>query len=106
MAERGRVGSSASTAAATTVETIPVPKVDGIEIQTGINDVRVGPSLSYEIDLFGKLLDTMRADRTEEEFLRHGERIGPYLTCLRGLAFGCGALASRRRGRRSCRSCA
>ncbi|WP_149180152.1 PadR family transcriptional regulator [Streptomyces sp. TRM49041] len=39
-------------------------------------------------DLFGKLLRAMRgADRSEEEFLRHGERIGPYLTCLRGLAF-------------------
>jgi DNA-binding PadR family transcriptional regulator len=39
------------------------------------------------IDLFGTLLRTMRGDRTEEEFLLHGERIGPYLTCLRGLAF-------------------
>ncbi|MCF3103069.1 PadR family transcriptional regulator [Streptomyces roseoverticillatus] len=39
------------------------------------------------IDLFGKLLRTMRGDRTEEEFLRHGSRIGPYLTCQRGLAF-------------------
>ncbi|MEV4926533.1 PadR family transcriptional regulator [Streptomyces roseoverticillatus] len=39
------------------------------------------------IDLFGKLLRTMRGDRTEEDFLRHGERIGPYLTCQRGLAF-------------------
>jgi hypothetical protein len=29
----------------------------------------------------------MRGDRTAEDFLRHGERIGPYLTCLRGLAF-------------------
>ncbi|GAA1303158.1 PadR family transcriptional regulator [Planotetraspora silvatica] len=40
-----------------------------------------------KIDLFGRLLQSMRGDRTEEEFLRHGERIGPYLTCLRGLAF-------------------
>ncbi|MGW1259870.1 PadR family transcriptional regulator [Streptomyces sp. NPDC002513] len=40
-----------------------------------------------KIDLFGKLLRGMRGDRTEEEFLRHGHRIGPYLTCLRGLAF-------------------
>ncbi|MFE2141507.1 PadR family transcriptional regulator [Streptomyces sp. NPDC059456] len=38
-------------------------------------------------ELFGKLLRTMRGDRTEEDFLRHGERVGPYLTCLRGLAF-------------------
>ncbi|MGW1072943.1 PadR family transcriptional regulator [Streptomyces sp. NPDC002537] len=40
-----------------------------------------------KIDLFGRLLRTMRGDRTEDEFLRHSERIGPYLTCLRGLAF-------------------
>ncbi|MDH2393327.1 PadR family transcriptional regulator [Streptomyces sp. HNM0663] len=40
-----------------------------------------------KVDLFAKLLRTMRGDRTEEEFLRHGSRIGPYLTCQRGLAF-------------------
>jgi DNA-binding PadR family transcriptional regulator len=39
------------------------------------------------IDLFGKLLRGMRGDLAEEEFLRRGERIGPYLTCLRGLSF-------------------
>lgn len=40
-----------------------------------------------KIELFDTLLRKMRGDRSEEEFLRHGERIGPYLTCLRGLAF-------------------
>ncbi|MCC0099884.1 PadR family transcriptional regulator [Streptomyces flavotricini] len=40
-----------------------------------------------KVDLFAGLLRTMRGDRSEEEFLRCGERIGPYLTCLRGLAF-------------------
>ncbi|MEU7968603.1 PadR family transcriptional regulator [Streptomyces sp. NPDC049097] len=40
-----------------------------------------------KIDLFGQLLRGMRGGRTEEEFLRHGHRIGPYLTCMRGLAF-------------------
>ncbi|MEY9964930.1 DNA-binding PadR family transcriptional regulator [Streptacidiphilus sp. MAP12-16] len=40
-----------------------------------------------KIDLFGQLLRRMRGDRTEEEFLRDGEHVGPYLTCLRGLAF-------------------
>ncbi|WP_449060706.1 PadR family transcriptional regulator [Planomonospora algeriensis] len=39
------------------------------------------------IHLLGGLLRKMRGGRSEEEFLRHGERIGPYLTCLRGLAF-------------------
>lgn len=40
-----------------------------------------------KIALFEGLLRRMRGDRSEEEFLRHGERIGPYLTCLRGLEF-------------------
>ncbi|WP_328622409.1 PadR family transcriptional regulator [Streptomyces sp. NBC_00354] len=40
-----------------------------------------------KVDLFTGLLRTMRGDRTEEDFLRYGDRVGPYLTCLRGLAF-------------------
>ncbi|MFG2512473.1 PadR family transcriptional regulator [Streptomyces sp. NPDC048584] len=40
-----------------------------------------------KIDLFGTLLRRLRGERTEEDFLRHGDRIGPYLTCLRGVAF-------------------
>lgn len=40
-----------------------------------------------KIELFGKLLRQMRGEADEEEFLRRGARIGPYLTCLRGLAF-------------------
>ncbi|MCB5165786.1 PadR family transcriptional regulator [Streptomyces bambusae] len=38
-------------------------------------------------DLFENLLRTMRGAAEEDDFLRHGTRIGPYLTCLRGLAF-------------------
>lgn len=39
-------------------------------------------------ELLGKLLRSLRGEgRDEDEYLRHGERIGPYLTCLRGLAF-------------------
>ncbi|MEV7402047.1 PadR family transcriptional regulator [Streptomyces sp. NPDC091267] len=40
-----------------------------------------------KIGLLDKLLRQMRGDADEEEFLRRGDRIGPYLTCLRGLAF-------------------
>ncbi|MEW1583358.1 PadR family transcriptional regulator [Streptomyces microflavus] len=36
---------------------------------------------------FEALLEKMRGDRPEGEFLLHGERIGPYLTCRRGLDF-------------------
>ncbi|MGW2374687.1 MULTISPECIES: PadR family transcriptional regulator [Kitasatospora] len=45
-----------------------------------------------KLDLFDRLLLTMRGDRTEDEFLREGDRIGPYLTCLRGHAFERGNL--------------
>ncbi|MEV6651720.1 hypothetical protein [Streptomyces sp. NPDC051219] len=34
-----------------------------------------------------QLAKAFDGDADEEEFLRRGERIGPYLTCLRGLAF-------------------
>ncbi|WP_327351400.1 PadR family transcriptional regulator [Streptomyces sp. NBC_01304] len=40
-----------------------------------------------KVELFTSLLEKFRGDRSEEDFLRHGHRIGPYLTCLRGLAF-------------------
>ncbi|TDE58861.1 PadR family transcriptional regulator [Nonomuraea mesophila] len=40
-----------------------------------------------KIDLLGGLLRKLRGDMSEEEFLRYGERVGPYLTCLRGIAF-------------------
>ncbi|RII13852.1 hypothetical protein DSC45_23130 [Streptomyces sp. YIM 130001] len=37
--------------------------------------------------LLNSLLLQMRGAQDEDEFLRSGPRIGPYLTCLRGLAF-------------------
>lgn len=40
-----------------------------------------------KIELLGKVLRKMRGETDEEEFLLHGERIGGYLTGLRGLAF-------------------
>ncbi|WP_411107081.1 PadR family transcriptional regulator [Streptomyces sp. cmx-4-9] len=40
-----------------------------------------------KIELLGKVLRKMRGDRDEAEFLLRGERIGGYLTCLRGIAF-------------------
>ncbi len=45
-----------------------------------------------KVELFESLLVKFRGERTEEEFLRDGERIGPYLTCLGGLVFERGHL--------------
>ncbi|MFJ4963181.1 PadR family transcriptional regulator [Streptomyces sp. NPDC088729] len=38
-------------------------------------------------ELFENLLRSLRGGLPEEEFLRVGERVGPYLTCRRGLEF-------------------
>ncbi|MER5890351.1 PadR family transcriptional regulator [Streptomyces sp. NPDC001941] len=38
-----------------------------------------------KVEVLENLLRTMRGERDEDAFLRHGERIGPYLTCLRGI---------------------
>ncbi|MEU3164560.1 PadR family transcriptional regulator [Streptosporangium sp. NPDC006930] len=38
-----------------------------------------------KLTLFGKMLVRLRGDMDEESFLRLGERVGPYLTCLGGL---------------------
>ncbi|MEV7965960.1 hypothetical protein AB0O34_08240 [Sphaerisporangium sp. NPDC088356] len=40
-----------------------------------------------KIEIFEKTLRRLRGDLDENAFLRHGDRIGPYLTCLRGLRF-------------------
>ncbi|WP_433327165.1 PadR family transcriptional regulator [Spirillospora sp. CA-294931] len=39
------------------------------------------------IELFTRILVRLRGPLDEEEFLARGERVGPYLTCLRGLRF-------------------
>ncbi|MCX4747537.1 PadR family transcriptional regulator [Kitasatospora sp. NBC_01287] len=40
-----------------------------------------------KIELLAAMLRQLRGDLDEDEYLRRGERIGPYLTCLRGLSF-------------------
>ncbi|MGV9247198.1 PadR family transcriptional regulator [Streptomyces sp. NPDC003710] len=67
---------------------VKVQATDHIDTATLIGQLTERAAFAKaKIELFTKLLESMRAGRTEEDFLRHGERIGPYLTCLRGLAF-------------------
>ena len=40
-----------------------------------------------KIEMYDSLLLRLRGDLAEEDFLAVGERIGPYLTCLRGRRF-------------------
>ncbi|GAA2318799.1 PadR family transcriptional regulator [Nonomuraea roseoviolacea subsp. roseoviolacea] len=37
-----------------------------------------------KLELFERMLRNLRGDLAEEEFLRRGERVGPYLSCLGG----------------------
>ncbi|GGX45255.1 PadR family transcriptional regulator [Streptomyces chryseus] len=62
--------------AADSVDTAPV--IEQLEERAALAEAK--------IELFGKVLRKMRGELDEEEFLRRGEPIGPYLTCLRGLA--------------------
>ncbi|MEU6057452.1 PadR family transcriptional regulator [Streptomyces sp. NPDC047097] len=66
-------------------------KVQGADhVDTGALIVQLTERADFaqgKIELFEELLERMRGSRTEEEFLRDGEPVGPYLTCLRGLAF-------------------
>ena len=55
------------------------PVIEQLEERASAAEARIG--------LFGELLRRMRDGADEEEFLRRGGRIGPYLTCMRGLAF-------------------
>ncbi|MER6107879.1 PadR family transcriptional regulator [Streptomyces hirsutus] len=55
------------------------PLIEQLEERASAAEARAG--------LLASLLDTMRGVLDEEEYLRTGERIGPYLTCLRGLSF-------------------
>ncbi|MGW1884469.1 PadR family transcriptional regulator [Streptomyces sp. NPDC001970] len=67
---------------------VKVQAADHVDTETLIAQLTERVAFAQaKIGLFGSLLDTMRGEHTEEEFLRHGERIGPYLTCVRGLAF-------------------
>ncbi|MDJ0466542.1 PadR family transcriptional regulator [Streptomyces sp. H27-C3] len=66
-----------------------------VKVQT-VDFVEAGPVIEQlderaavaraKTELFRELLRKMRGALDEEQFLREGERIGPYLTCLRGLS--------------------
>ncbi|MGW0732085.1 PadR family transcriptional regulator [Streptomyces sp. NPDC002851] len=68
--------------------TVKVQAADHVDTEALIGQLTERAGFAEaKVELFGKLLRSMRGERTEDEFLRDGERIGPYLTCLRGLDF-------------------
>jgi DNA-binding PadR family transcriptional regulator len=46
-----------------------------------------GEQARVKAEMFERLLAVMRGERDENTYLAEGARIGPYLTCLRGLLF-------------------
>ncbi|CAM5254075.1 PadR family transcriptional regulator [Streptomyces avidinii] len=67
---------------------VKVQTADRIGIQPVIEQLEArAVAADAKIELLGKVLRKMRGETDEEEFLLHGERIGGYLTGLRGLAF-------------------
>ncbi|MBJ6642016.1 PadR family transcriptional regulator [Streptomyces sp. BSE7-9] len=67
---------------------VKVQAADSVDTATLIDQLTERADIARaRIELFEALLRRLRGDRGEEDFLRHGDRIGPYLTCLRGVAF-------------------
>ncbi|MFC8916862.1 PadR family transcriptional regulator [Streptomyces sp. NPDC047821] len=55
------------------------PVIEQLEERAAAADAKIG--------MLNELLRHLRGDAGEDDFLLRGERIGPYLTCLRGLSF-------------------
>ncbi|QDQ15414.1 PadR family transcriptional regulator [Streptomyces spectabilis] len=67
---------------------VKVQAVDGVDATPVIAQLRERARVAEaKTEVLGALLRRLRGDLDEEEFLRTGQRVGPYLTCLRGLAF-------------------
>ncbi|MEU5777900.1 PadR family transcriptional regulator [Streptomyces venezuelae] len=67
---------------------VKVQAVDGVAAAPVIEQLTERAAVAdAKIEVLEKLLVRLRGDADEDTFLRTGERVGPYLTCLRGLAF-------------------
>lgn len=67
---------------------VKVQAVDGVDAAPVIAQLQERAAVAEaKAEVLGKLLRRLRGERDEEEFLLAGQRIGPYLTCQRGLAF-------------------
>lgn len=67
---------------------VKVQAIDAVPVSGVLTQLEERVAMAdAKIEIFTKLLCRMRGDLPEERFLLEGERIGPYLTCLRGLRF-------------------
>lgn len=64
---------------------VKVQAVDHLETAPVITQLEErAAEAAAKLALFEKTLRTLRGELDEDSFLRHGDRIGPYLTCLGG----------------------
>lgn len=67
---------------------VKVQAVDGVRAAAVIEQLEERARVARaKAEVLEQLLRALRGDADEDAFLREGERVGPYLTCLRGLAF-------------------
>ncbi|MFD0415551.1 PadR family transcriptional regulator [Streptomyces sp. NPDC127108] len=67
---------------------VKVQAVDGVDAAPVIAQLQERAAVAEaKAEVLGKLLLRLRGELDEAEFLLAGQRIGPYLTCQRGLAF-------------------
>ncbi|MDR8410667.1 PadR family transcriptional regulator [Nonomuraea sp. 3-1Str] len=65
--------------------TVKVHAVDRLDAAPVIAQLRErAEEAAAKLELFEQTLRHLRGDTAEEEFLRHGDRVGPYLSCLAG----------------------
>ncbi|MCX4513999.1 PadR family transcriptional regulator [Streptomyces sp. NBC_01619] len=67
---------------------VKVQAVDHVPVEPVLEQLdERGAMAAAKIDIFERFLRRLRGDLDEETFLATAERVGPYLTCLRGLRF-------------------
>ncbi|WP_210588762.1 PadR family transcriptional regulator [Streptomyces sp. GESEQ-35] len=67
---------------------VKVQAVDSVSVKAVIEQLEERAAIAAaKIDIFTRFLHGLRGDLDEQAFLTSGDKIGPYLTCLRGLRF-------------------
>lgn len=69
---------------------IKVQAMDGVGVDPGTTRAQIEERMGWaraKLDRYLRVRERLLAGRTEEEFLREADRIGPYLTLMAGIAF-------------------
>jgi DNA-binding PadR family transcriptional regulator len=69
---------------------IKIQAMDGVGVDPGTARALIEERMSWargKLDRYRRVRERLLAGRTEEEFLREADRIGPYLTLMAGIGF-------------------